>query len=165
MKARLGQGFLKKERERVKKARTPAALLNKKELAVRRKQQNKWQRKCRALKKFQHTTLSMDARQGASRKNEAQENSAVVEPILCNSTLTRSVHRANIQLTRKRVKRQASKAYRKIANLEEENKQLQKKVHKYRKAAYRKSINASSSDSPSNSSNTPSSLDRTTEEI
>ena len=51
MKARLGEEFLKKERERVKKARTPAALLNKKELAVRRKQQNKWQRKCRALKK------------------------------------------------------------------------------------------------------------------
>ena len=50
MKARLGEEFLKKERERVKKARTPAALLNKKELAVRRKQQNKWQRKCRALK-------------------------------------------------------------------------------------------------------------------
>ena len=74
--------------------------------------------------------------------------------------------KVNIQLTRKRVKRQASKAYRKIANLEEENKQLQKKVHKYRKAAYRKSINASSSDSPSpNSSHTPSSLDRMTEEI
>ena len=36
MKARLGEEFLKKERERVKKARTPAALLNKKELAVRR---------------------------------------------------------------------------------------------------------------------------------
>ena len=75
--------------------------------------------------------------------------------------------KANIQLTRKRVKRQASKAYRKIANLEEENKQLQKKVHKYRKAANRKSINASSSDdslSP-NSSHTQSSLDRTTEEI
>ena len=49
MKARLGEEFLKKERERVKKARTPAALLNKKELAVRRNQQNKWQRKCRAL--------------------------------------------------------------------------------------------------------------------
>ena len=32
MKARLGEEFLKKERERVKKARTPAALLNKKEL-------------------------------------------------------------------------------------------------------------------------------------
>ena len=43
MKARLGEEFLKKERKRVKKARTPAALLNKKELAVRRKQQNKWQ--------------------------------------------------------------------------------------------------------------------------
>ena len=53
MKARLGEEFLKKERERVKNARTPAALLNKKELAVRRKQQNKWQRKIRALKKVQ----------------------------------------------------------------------------------------------------------------
>ena len=35
-----------------------------------------------SAKKFQHTTLSMDARQGASRKNEAQENSAVVEPMI-----------------------------------------------------------------------------------
>ena len=68
MKARLGEEFLKKERERVKKARTLTALLNKKELAVRRKQQNKCQGKCRALKKVQQTTLSMDARQGASRK-------------------------------------------------------------------------------------------------
>ena len=56
MKDRLGEEFLKKERERVS---TPAALLNKKELAVRRKQQNKWQRKCRALKKVQQTTLSI----------------------------------------------------------------------------------------------------------
>ena len=166
MKARLGEEFLKKERERVKKARTPAALLNKKELAVRRKHQNMWQRKCRALKKVQQTTLSMDARQGASRKNEARENSAVVEPMIVQLDFNKKRAKANIQLTRKRVKRQASKAYRKIANLEEENKQLQKKVHKYRKAAYRKSINASSSDSPSpNSSHTPNSLDRTTEEI
>ena len=157
MKARLTEEFLKNDRERVKKARTPAALLNKKDLAVRRKQQNKWQRKCRALKKVQQTTLSMDARQGASRKNEAQENSAVVEPMIVQLDFNKKRAKANIQLTRKRVKRQASKAYRKIANLEEENKQLQKQVHKYRKAAYRKSINASSSDSPSpNSSHTPS---------
>ena len=129
MKAHLGEEFLKKEKERVKKARTPAALLNKKELAVRRKQQNKWQRKCRALKKVQQTTLSMDARQGASRKNEAQKNSAVVEPMIVQLDFNKKRAKANIQLTRKRVKRQASKAYRKIANLEEENKQLQKKVH------------------------------------
>ena len=136
MKARLGEEFLKKKRERVKKARTPAALLNKKELvAVRRKQQNKWQRKCRVLKKVQQTTLSMDARQGASRKNEAQENSAVVEPMIVQLDFNKKHAKGNIQLTRKRAKRQASKAYRKIANLEEENKQLQKKVHKYRKAA------------------------------
>ena len=148
------------------KARTPAALLNKKELAVMRKQQNKWQRKCRALKKVQQTTLSMDTRQGASRKNEAQESSAVVEPMIVQLDFNKKRAKANIQFTRKRVKRQTSKAYRKIANLEEENKQLQKKVHKYRKAAYRKSINESSSDSPSpNSSHTPSSFDRTTEEI
>ena len=166
MKARLGEEFLKKERERVKKARTPAALLNKKEQADRRKQQNKWQRKCRTLKKVQQATLSMHARQGASRKNEAQENSVVVEPMIVQLEFNKKRAKATIQLTRKRVKRQASKAYRKIANLEEENKQLQKKVHKYRKAAYRKSISASSSDSPSpNSSHTPSSLDRTTEEI
>ena len=108
----------------------------------------------------------MDARQGASRKTEAQENSAVVEPMIVQLNFNKKRAKANIQLTRKRVKRQASKAYRKIANLEEENKRLQKKVHKYRKAAYRKSINASSSDSPSsNPSHTPSSLDRTTEEI
>ena len=163
MKARLGKEFLKKERERVKKACTLAALLNKKELAVRHKQQNKWQRKCRALKKVQQTTLSMDAWQGASRKNEAQENSAVVEPMIVQLDFNKKHAKANIQLTRKRVKRQASKAYRKIANQEEEKKKLQKKVHKYRKAAYRKSINASSP-SP-NSSHTPSSLDRMTEEI
>ena len=163
MKARLGKEFLKKERERVKKACMLAALLNKKELAVRHKQQNKWQRKCRALKKVQQTTLSMDAWQGALRKNEAQENSAVVEPMIVQLDFNKKHAKANIQLTRKCVKRQASKAYRKIANQEEENKQLQKKVHKYRKAAYRKSINASSP-SP-NSSHTPSSLDRMTEEI
>ena len=99
-------------------------------------------------------------------KNEAQENSAVVEPMIVQLDFNKKRAKANIQLTRKRVKRQASKAYRKTANLEEENKQLQKKGHKYRKATYRKSINASSSDSPSpNSSHTPSSLDRTTEEI
>ena len=122
--------------------------------------------KCRALKKIQQTTLSMDARQGASRKNEAQKNSAVVEPMIVQLDFNKKRAKATIQLTRKRVKQQASKAYRKIANLEEENKQLQKKVHKFRKAAYRKSINASSSCSPSpNSSHTPSSLDRTTEEI
>ena len=108
----------------------------------------------------------MDARQAASRKNEGQENSAVVEPMIVQLDFNKKRAKANIQLIRKRVKRQASKAYRKIANLEEENKQLQKKVHKYRKAAYRKSIKPSSSDSPSpNSSHTPSSLDRTTEEI
>ena len=90
-------------------------------------------------------------------KNEAQENSAVVEPMIVQLDFNKKRAKANIQLTRKRVKRQASNTYRKIANLEEENKQLQKKVHKYRKAVYRKSINASSSDSPSpNSSHTPS---------
>ena len=62
MKAHLGEEFLKKERERVKKVRTPAALLNKKELAVRHKQQNKLQRKCRALKKVQQTTSAIYGR-------------------------------------------------------------------------------------------------------
>ena len=98
----------------MKKARTPAALLNKNKLAVRRKQQNKWQRKCRALKKVQQTTLSMDARQGASRKNEAQENSAVVEPMIVKLDFNKRRAKANIQLTRKRVKRQASKACQEI---------------------------------------------------
>ena len=110
----------------------------------------------------------MDAQQGASRKNEAQENSAVVEPMIVQLDLNKKRAKAFAfnKLTRKRVRQQASKAYLKIANLEKENKQLQKKVHKYRKAAYKKSINASSSDSPSpNSSHTPSSLDRKTEEI
>ena len=66
----------------------------------------------------------MDARQGASRKNEAQENSAVVEPMIVQLDFNKKRAKANIKLTRKRVKRQASKAYRKIANPEEENKQL-----------------------------------------
>ena len=64
----------------------------------------------------------MDARQGASRKNEAQENSAVVEPMTVQLDFNKKRAKANIQLTRKRVRQQASKAYLKIANLEKENK-------------------------------------------
>ena len=54
-KARLGEEFLKKERERVKRVRVPAALLSKKELAARRKKQNEWQRKSRMVRKLQQT--------------------------------------------------------------------------------------------------------------
>ena len=39
-KARLGEEFLKKERERVKRVRVPAALLSKKKPEARRKKQN-----------------------------------------------------------------------------------------------------------------------------
>ena len=135
-RARLGEEFLKKERERVKK-------------------QCEWQRKSRMVRKLQQTV-----RPGEERKDEQGRyvtESVQKEPLVVHFRFNKTRAQKAVENTRKRVSRRASKAYRQIESLEEENANIRRKVSKYRKAAYRNKFETSCSSASSSSQNTSSS--------
>ena len=162
-KARLGEEFLKKERERVKRVRVPAALLSKKELAARRKKQNEWQRKSRMVRKLQHTVRPGE--EGTDEQGRHVMESVQKEPLVVHFRFNKTRAQKAVENTRKCVSRRASKAYRQIESLEEENANLRWKVSKYRKAAYGNKFETSCLSASSSSQNTSSSTAISSDDI
>lgn len=139
-KQELGEEYLSKEKERVKRYKVPTDLLSARQLEQRRKKGREWTRKYRENQK-KKALLTAQGKEpehtGRTRSKTALSESPIIVSLQFNRLKSANTAFRNEVNTRKRVSRRAAKAYKEIKRLNEENEKLRLSNEKYRKKIYR----------------------------